>query len=108
MNNTIAKAAYVAYGKSTDNKNYQGLPMPEWKDLPPAIQTAWIAASGEALKSWFDTEMRAAITDKDFFELELGILKVGRDKGDEPTKVLKIAVASFIGKIAGYDFEKTH
>jgi len=41
----IAASAYKAYGASTGNKNYQGLLMPEWKDLTPAIQTAWEAAA---------------------------------------------------------------
>lgn len=36
-----AKSAYKAYGASTNFKNYQGLPMPEWDALPEAIQIAW-------------------------------------------------------------------
>lgn len=40
----IAKSAYLAYAASTDNKNYQGLPMPEFENLPVAIQTAWECA----------------------------------------------------------------
>lgn len=42
-----AKLAYNAYGKSTDFKNYKGLPMPEWDSLPEAIQIAW----GSAVKA---------------------------------------------------------
>ena len=41
----LAKIAYQAYGKTTDFKNYQGLPMPEWESLPEKIQQAWIAAA---------------------------------------------------------------
>lgn len=41
----IAASAYKAYAASTENKNYQGLPMPEWKDLTPAIRIAWEAAA---------------------------------------------------------------
>ena len=41
----LAQEAYKAYGSVTDWKNYQGLPMPEWKDLPPNIQEAWRASS---------------------------------------------------------------
>lgn len=40
----IAKSAYLAYAASTDNKNYQGLPMPAFEDLPVTIQTAWECA----------------------------------------------------------------
>lgn len=40
----MAKLAYAAYGQSTGNKNYQGLPMPTWDDLGAPIQGAWVAA----------------------------------------------------------------
>lgn len=36
-----AENAYDAYGETTDHKNYQGLPMPDWADLPQTIKTAW-------------------------------------------------------------------
>lgn len=42
-----AQLAYAAYGKVTDFKNYQGLPMPKWEELPPKIQEAWVAAARE-------------------------------------------------------------
>ncbi len=41
----IAKSAYKAYVASTEHSAYRGLPMKEWKDLHPAIQTAWEAAA---------------------------------------------------------------
>ena len=40
----LARAAYADYGATTDWKNYQGLPMPAWEDLPETIRTAWRAA----------------------------------------------------------------
>lgn len=40
----IARLAYAAYSEATDNKNYQGLPMPLWEDLPEHIHRAWCAA----------------------------------------------------------------
>ncbi|MGL4883040.1 MAG: hypothetical protein ACRC8K_18580 [Waterburya sp.] len=40
----LAKQAYFDYGTVTDHKNYQGLPMPEWDDLPEKIKEAWIMA----------------------------------------------------------------
>lgn len=40
----LARLGYAAYGKVTDYKNYQGLPMPTWDALPGAVQTAWRAA----------------------------------------------------------------
>lgn len=42
---TLAKSAYDAYGAVTDHKNYQGLPMPTWEDLPEKIRLAWCAAA---------------------------------------------------------------
>ena len=44
IDNSLAMVAYHAYGSVTDHKNYQGLPMPEWDELPPKIQDAWRAA----------------------------------------------------------------
>lgn len=41
----LGRAGYEAYGKSTGNKNYQGLEMPKWENLTPAIQQAWRAAA---------------------------------------------------------------
>ncbi len=43
--NGIAQEAYRAYGQVTDFKNYQGLPMPTWEELPVKIREAWIAAA---------------------------------------------------------------
>lgn len=37
----LARIAYEAYGKTTDFKNYQGLAMPTYDDLPPKIKEAW-------------------------------------------------------------------
>lgn len=42
---TLARGAYDAYGGVTDHKNYQGLPMPTWEDLPAKIREAWLAAA---------------------------------------------------------------
>ena len=42
----LAKVAYHAYGAVTDHKNYQGLPMPTWEQLPEKIKEAWCAAAG--------------------------------------------------------------
>ena len=47
----LAKRAYEAYGKTTDFKNYQGLPMPKWEDLPEKIKDAWLNACLEVIKA---------------------------------------------------------
>lgn len=41
----IAASAYRAYGYKVGWKNYQGLPMPKWDELTPAIRAAWEAAA---------------------------------------------------------------
>lgn len=40
----IAKLAYESYFLVVQGKNYQGLPMPSFDDLPKEIQQAWAAA----------------------------------------------------------------
>ena len=37
----IAQKAYKRYGEHVNWKNYQGLPMPKWGNLPIKIQEAW-------------------------------------------------------------------
>lgn len=44
VNVELAKRAYIGYGSATSFRNYQNLPMPTWEELPPRIQTAWLAA----------------------------------------------------------------
>lgn len=41
----LARIGYEAYGKTTDFKNYQGLPMPPFDNLPSKIIEAWVNAS---------------------------------------------------------------
>lgn len=41
----LARIAYDAYGLAVDYKNFQGKKMPEWDQLPPKIQKAWVAAA---------------------------------------------------------------
>jgi hypothetical protein len=48
----FAKSAYKAYAANTGNKNFQGNPMPEWEQLPAAIQTAWEASARQIIDSW--------------------------------------------------------
>jgi hypothetical protein len=52
MSSRLARIAYEAYGNVTGGKNYQGLPMPAWDDLPQQIRDAWDAAAGEVVDAW--------------------------------------------------------
>lgn len=45
-----AKAGYEGYGESTGHKNYQGLPMPSYEDLPEKQKRAWVDAVKAVLK----------------------------------------------------------
>ena len=47
----LAKEAYKSYGSVTDFKNYQGLPMPNWEQLPEKIQKAWVIATETVVNS---------------------------------------------------------
>lgn len=40
----LAREAYEAYADEAEWKNYQGLPMPEWQELPTKIKNSWMAA----------------------------------------------------------------
>lgn len=40
----LAREAYLAYATETENKNFQGLPMPDWEVLPQKIRQAWCGA----------------------------------------------------------------
>jgi hypothetical protein len=39
------RTAYEAYAEVTSWKNWQGLPMPAWEDLPELIRRAWSEAA---------------------------------------------------------------
>jgi hypothetical protein len=41
----FAKIAYAAYGRTVQQKNFRGEPMPSWEDLPVEIHRAWSAAA---------------------------------------------------------------
>ena len=38
---TLPQVAYEAYAVHQGWKNYQGLPIPPWRDVRPDIQDAW-------------------------------------------------------------------
>jgi len=49
--NKLARAAYAAYGATTQNRNFRGEPMPAWEDLPELIQRAWHNAAATVAMS---------------------------------------------------------
>ena len=68
----LAQRAYHDYGAITDHLNYQGLPMPEWENLPDKIRNAWrnavlsvlINCGYDPIISKIETDL--ASTDKEF------------------------------------------
>ncbi len=61
---SIGETAYIAYGATTDHKNYQGLPMPAWSDLTDKIREAWENAALSVNDGWlgyFDERQQAQI-----------------------------------------------
>lgn len=42
----LAKTAYAAYGESTGHRTHDDRPMPDWADLGPQVQSAWVSAAG--------------------------------------------------------------
>ena len=46
----IARAAYQAYAKTTDNKNFRGEEMPSFDALPEKIREAWKSAVRGAIE----------------------------------------------------------
>ncbi len=48
----LARAAYQAYGRTTQFKNFQGGEMPLWENLPELIRVAWTAAVKFAVIEW--------------------------------------------------------
>lgn len=43
------RCAYFAYGRTTDFKNHQGNPMPEFDKLPDTIRQAWINCAASVI-----------------------------------------------------------
>jgi len=49
---SIARNSYEAYNQVSNWKNYQGLPMPQWDDLPANVRDAWLASAKESIKQY--------------------------------------------------------
>lgn len=69
----LAMLAYQAYGKSVGYKNYQGLPMPQWGNLSPAIKDAWVAAAKESVARQHAADLiklRQQLDDREFLQIK--------------------------------------
>lgn len=45
----LPKKMYAAYGASTNFKNFQNNPIPEWDALPEGVKAAWAAVAWQAV-----------------------------------------------------------
>lgn len=92
-----ARHAYFAYGESVQWRNFRGDDMPDFSQLPDAIQKAWQAAAVAAVRYWAEVDFRAALADDArIVEWGLGVLKVAVDKGDPPIDGLRKSIGSFV------------
>lgn len=92
-----AKAAYAAYGEAVGWKNFRGDPMPQFHQLPEAIQKAWDSACEGALRHWMENEFKTALLDNARVEQKAcWMLKVGHDMGDSAIQCTRRAIASFV------------
>ncbi len=91
-----AKAAYAAYGESVHWKNFRGEPMPQFSELPEAIQCAWDSACEGALQHWLENEFRDACNDHEKVWRHAAVFNVGLASGDTPVASLSKAIASFV------------
>ncbi len=95
-----ARAAYEAYGRATNFKNFRGDLMPRFEDLGKKIQTAWIAACDGTLQYWLEHEFKPAVNDDALLTAQATtLLKIGHEKGDSPTKCVRVAIASFVAHL---------
>lgn len=51
------------------------------------------------LRSWLENEFKSAVLDDEKIRMFAAMLKVGRDKGDEPMHIIRIALAGFVGDL---------
>ncbi len=59
---SMAIAAYEAYGQTTNFKNFQGNPMPLYTELPEPIKNAWRAAAMACVRrTWLHGHIGASL-----------------------------------------------
>lgn len=101
----VVEAAYVAWRKSVLKQVEQLSPaygdlcehFPEWAHLESEIQQAWAAAVEATLRTWLETEAHDSLLEEDGRLLVVaGLVKVGRDQGEPPLKVMRMALAGWL------------
>ena len=61
--NMLAFMGYDAYAKQAGNKNYQGNPMPTWKELPEAQKECWRMAAATIRNTAMDMLFNPLVDD---------------------------------------------
>lgn len=62
---SLARQAYIAYGDHTGWKNFAGLAMPQWEELPVGIRIAWQCAVIRVIDQIFATARHAILRPED-------------------------------------------
>lgn len=60
------------------------------------------------LRSWLESEFRSALLDDEKIRMFAAMIQVGRDKGDEPLQILRIALAGFVGDLIAPEIGDEH
>lgn len=101
----VVEAAYAAWRKTLLDHVGELSPdygavsehLPEWAHLAGEIQQAWAAAVEATLRTWLETEAHDSLLGKDGRLLVFaGMVKVGRDRGEPPLKVMRVALAGWL------------
>ncbi len=76
----LAPKMYYSYGDETEHKNYQGLPMPLYEDLPPKIKSAWEVAAERAINEMFKdtTNWRHSYNERENSEIDFAGIYVDK------------------------------
>lgn len=74
--------------------------MPRFEDLGQKIQAAWVAACDGTLRDWLEHEFKTAVNDDAIVtEQASTMLKIGHEKGDSPTKCIRMGLAGFVSHL---------
>lgn len=58
------------------------------------------------LRSWLENEFFAALLDDEKIRMFAAMIQVGRDQGEEPMQILRIALADFVGDLIAPEIDE--
>lgn len=94
----IARAGYAAYGEYLGWKYQTGEPMPQFRELPENIQTAWAESVKNILQKWFADKFRPLIVQEShYFEVFTNYAGTGMSRGHSVATATKVAITAMLG-----------